>query len=431
MGWQKTETDARRATDLSPQPTDSDVLIVGAGPVGAALGALLLTDGTVARGRIGLLDPQLPESRLALADLPLDLRVFALSRASERILRSCGAWQALASSAISPYTKMAVWVGDADPRAGGGLVFDAAEQAEANLGHIVANNLLQLALLQRFESLGGRVLRGSLGALEFQSDRVVARLEQEGTTLTTRLLVGADGGQSTVRRLAGISLESASYQQTAIVANVHGERPHEATAWQRFLGHGTLAFLPLANGDVSVVWSLPTAMAAEYMAMAADDFAAQMTRDSAAVLGRLSLRSDRVSFPLRRQHVDQYISERCVLAGDAAHVVHPLAGQGVNLGLLDAAALAETLAAAHAEGEDLGAARVLRNYERWRRSENELMSQAMDVFNRFLATGDDTWSQWARRGMNAVGDSALLRRWFASRALGVAGDLPRAARGGK
>lgn len=413
---------------MKSELTDCDVLIVGAGPVGATLGALLLADGTVAPGRVVLLDARLPDLARPLSQLPLDLRVFALSRASERILRACGAWEGVHAAGVGPYERMAVWSGADDPRGNAALVFDAAEQAQPNLGYIVPNNLLQEALLRGFVALGGRLEQGSLAALEFASDRVVARCAADDRLLSARLVVGADGAQSAVRQLAGMHAVTGSYEQTAIVANVATGRPHERTAWQRFLGNGTLALLPLASGECSIVWSLPALDAAAVMQLTPQDFAARLTTDSARVLGSLSLQSQRVSFGLQRQSVDSYVRERCALAGDAAHVVHPLAGQGVNLGLLDAAALADTLADAQRAGEDFGALRVLRNYERWRRSENGLMSQAIDAFNRFLATGTDSWSQLARRGMRVVGDNAILRRWFAERALGTEGDLPRAAR---
>jgi TonB family protein len=189
-----------------------------------------------------------------------------------------------------------------------------------------------------------------------------------------------------------------------------------------------LALLPLASGQCSFVWSVPAARAAHLSQLSSIDFANELTQDSAAVLGDLTLRSERVSVPLLQMTASQYVAERCALVGDAAHVVHPLAGQGVNLGLLDAAALADTALAARQSGDDLGSLRALRQYARWRKSENELMQQSIDAFNRFLATGTDTLALAAQRGMSWVGRSSVLRREFAQRALGLAGELPRAAR---
>jgi 2-octaprenylphenol hydroxylase len=321
---------------------------------------------------------------------------------------------------------MCVWSGEDDPRGSASLRFDAAEQGQPNLGHIVPNNVLQGALLRRFVALGGRLIEDSIQGLEFAASQVQVRGAR--SLHDAQLVVGADGAQSAVRQLAGIAVEQGRYGQTALVANLRPAQSHEGTAWQRFLDHGTLALLPLASGEVSIVWSLPQATAQQRSQLSPAEFAAAVTQDSAAVLGDLALTTPVARFPLRRVAAAQYVRDRIVLAGDAAHVVHPLAGQGVNLGLLDAASLADTLREARQQGEDPGASRVLRNYERWRKSENGLMALAMDGFNRFLAESGDRWSQLARRGMRAVGDNAALRGWFADRALGMSGDLPRAAR---
>jgi 2-octaprenylphenol hydroxylase len=185
--------------------------------------------------------------------------------------------------------------------------------------------------------------------------------------------------------------------------------------------------LPLRGGDCSIVWSVPAARARELLLQPESEFSQALTVASDQVLGRLTLVSGRAGFPLHRMSARHYVLERCALVGDAAHVVHPLAGQGVNLGLLDAAALADVLGRSLSEHEDPGALRILRAYERWRRSENEIMSRAFDVFNRLLSTGSDPLSKLAQRGMGMVSRSDLLRRLFMGRALGTTGDLPAAA----
>jgi 2-octaprenylphenol hydroxylase len=402
-----------------------DVVIVGGGPVGAALGALLVR--LRSRGlRVLLLERDLPD--LAQPIDARDLRVFALSRASERVLRAAGAWSALAAvpGVLASYERMHVWPRDAEPRSEGSLTFDAAELGEANLGYIVGNAALQRATLAAFVEGGGTVQRAQLEDICF-AEAGLELLTRAGRCMA-KLVVGADGGRSRVREIADLGVEAQDYLQLAIVANVQSERPHEHTAWQRFSGEGTLALLPLASGESSIVWSLPRARAEALLASPPHEFASELTTASAGVLGALELASLRRSFPLRRVNAPQYTRERCALVGDAAHIVHPLAGQGVNLGLLDAAALAEVLEAATLEGEDPGALRVLRRYERWRKSDNELMATALDLFNRFLAFGGDEWSRWVERGLGVVGRSALLRRPFAERALGLAGELPRVAR---
>ena len=206
------------------------------------------------------------------------------------------------------------------------------------------------------------------------------------------------------------------------------ERAHENTAWQRFLGEGTLALLPLASGECSLVWSLPRARAEALLAASTDEFDRAVTESSDEVLGALRLASERRSFPLRRVNAERYTRERCALIGDAAHIIHPLAGQGVNLGLLDAATLAEVIEWAIARGESPGAELALRRYERWRKSENELMSLAMDGINRYLAFGGGVMGDIASRALGLIGRNATLRRPFALRALGVEGALPRFAR---
>ncbi len=247
-------------------------------------------------------------------------------------------------------------------------------------------------------------------------------------TLAARLVLGADGAQSAVRRLAGLGADAADYHQTAIVATVATGRPHEHTAWQRFMREGTLAFLPLADGTSSIVWSADQALAQARLADEGPAFEAALATAADGALGAVQLKSERQSFPLRRLGAQRYAGERVALLGDAAHVVHPLAGQGVNLGLMDAAALAERVLAAVARREDPGALGVLRAYERWRRSEVALMGAAIDGFDRFLAHGAGPVARLARQGMSWVGRSQELRRFFVRRALGMSGELPRAAR---
>jgi len=402
-----------------------DVVIVGGGPVGACLGALLARGEGSAALAVALLEPH--GAAVPAAGAPLEARVVALSRASERVLSRAGAWPRIRGPRIQPYERMRVWHESVAPESDAVLVFDAADAGEPNLGYIAENRLLQGALTEAFVTAGGHIERAPFAALEIGAESVLVRTAER--TLAARLAVGADGAHSPLRQAAGLSADTSPYGQTAIVASVATARPHQATAWQRFMKDGTLALLPLADGTSSIVWSADDEVARALLALDAAGFAAELDRASALALGATCLASERASFPLNRLRAQRYIAQRIALIGDAAHVVHPLAGQGVNLGLLDAAALAQQLAAAAARREDPGSLAVLRPYERWRKSEVAVMSTAIDAFDRFLAHGRGPVSQLAQRGLALVGRSEELRRFFIRRALGVSGELPEAARG--
>jgi len=403
-----------------------DVLIVGGGPVGASAAALLQVATRDARRPLRVAVLELNRPAAVPADAPLDARVSALSRASERILMAVGAWQQIPRSRMQPYERMRVWHESVQPRSADVLEFDAAYAGEPNLGYIVENRIVQTAALEAFESAGGTVIAGALSRLRVHGTH--AELETSAGTLNCRLVVGADGARSSVREAIGLSADTSSYRQTAIVANVCTELPHEQTAWQRFLRTGTLAFLPLADGCSSVVWSADDAAAAPLLAMSQSDFERELLRQSDAVLGAVRLRTERLSFPLHKLTANRFTAHRCALIGDAAHVVHPLAGQGVNLGLLDAAALCELISAAFRMREDPGAQTVLRRYERWRKSEIEPMAWAIDGFNRHLAHGAGPLSRIAQRGLALVNRTDEVKRFFITRALGLDGELPRIAR---
>ncbi len=404
--------------------TDFDVLIVGGGPAGACLGALLARGDDANRLRVAVLEPRRP-GPVAL-QAPMDTRVVALSRSSERILSGAGAWERITGPRACAYERMRVWHETSAPRSGETLVFDAAEAGEPNLGHIVESRLVQTALLDALLEAGGCIKEAELARLDIGVDCV--RVETSDGLLSAGLVIGADGAHSAVRRIVGLTADSAEYGETAIIANVATERPHEKTAWQRFMRDGTLALLPLADGTSSIVWSADNAVATTLLAATPAEFAAELDRASDLALGRTRLVSDRASFPLRRLAAHRYVANRCALIGDAAHVVHPLAGQGVNLGLLDAAALAQILLEGRTEKEDVGAQRLLRKYERWRKSEVALIGAAIDAFDRFLSHGSGPVSRLAQQGLAWVNRSQELKRFFIGRALGLSGELPRMAR---
>jgi 2-octaprenylphenol hydroxylase len=400
--------------------TDYDLLIAGGGMVGSAL-ACALGDADL---KIGLLEGA-PLDRIR-PGLELDARVSAISHASQRIFAAVGAWDGIAAWRVSPFRDMRVW----DVTGFGSIHFDSAAIGEPLLGWIIENRVIQFALLERVQQLPAVELLcpatlDTAQALENGCWRVCL---SDGREFTTRLLVGADGAQSRVRQLAGIETSGWSYDQTAIVANVRTAEPHQQTAWQRFLPTGPLAFLPLADGRCSIVWATPPEQADALLALNEAEFAEALAEAFDQRLGAIVEVGHRAAFPLRLQHARAYVQPGLALIGDAARVIHPLAGQGVNLGLLDAATLAEVVLDAVAAGHDFGSLKVLRRYERWRKGDNLLMMGMMDGFKRLFGNGLPPVRLLRNIGLNLTDTAGPLKNFIARRAMGLAGDLPRLAR---
>ncbi len=404
---------------------DFDVVVVGGAMAGAGTAALLATDPATSSLRIALVEPR-PATLPAPGD-PLELRVSALSRASQELLQRTGAWPAVVARGAAGYQRMVIWEQRMDPAGSGALVFEAAELGEPDLGHIAENRTAQAALAARASAAGVVPLRADLATLEPAQDAIRIALG-DGREYRAALVVGADGADSAVRAQAGIGTRGWDYDQRAVVAHLQPARAHRGTAWQCFLDTGPLALLPLADGRVSLVWSTLPALAEELVACDEASFAARVTESSAGVLGRLEPTGARASFPLRLLHARQYAAHRIVLVGDAAHTVHPLAGQGINLAFLDAAALTDVLGAAVRTGDDPGELRVLRRYERWRKAEALPAIALLDGLKR-LFTGDDPLQSRLRQGALGFTQAARpLKRILMQRALGLAGDVPASVR---
>ena len=354
-----------------------DVAVAGGGVVGAACALALARAG---------LDVALVEARPVprwLAEQP-DLRVYALAPDNAALLDALGVWPQVVRARAQPYRKMRVW----DAGGGDELAFDAATLARDELGWIVENGLLVDRLWAALVAAGVQV-HCPARVQGMEQDEAGVRLQlDDGTRLEARVAVAADGGASELRRLAGLDVDAHDYGQRGVVAFIETADPHQETAWQRFLPTGPLALLPFTQGRSSIVWTLPEAEAQRVLALDDAAFALELTDASAARLGRAQPVSERAAFPLRRQLVRQQVAGRVLVLGDAAHVVHPLAGQGVNLGLRDVAALRAEVESAQARRVDWASAHRLQRWARRRRSDNTVSAYAFEGINRLFSNAD-------------------------------------------
>ena len=397
-----------------------DVIIVGAGVIGSVMAGLLPALKLCAAGRVAVVADQFAAAPQSGADW--DLRVFALSRASERLLKVCGVWNSLPAKRVFPYERMCVFDAGGTPAGPGSLTFDCAELGEPNLGYIVDGKALQWQCLQSARAAGVVLIEGAVAAISTGDDAVTLSLS-DGRELRGTLLAAADGTDSKTRELLGIDTAGHAYHQDALVAHVRTAEAHANTAWQRFLKTGPVAFLPLEDGRCSIVWSVDRPQGDILRAMDGEAFGRALTEASGAVLGQCTLTTKVASFPLKLQYAVDYARPRALLLGDAAHVVHPLAGQGLNLGLLDCASLAQVLGEAGGAG-NFGDYRNLRRYERWRRSENSIAATALDGLERIFSSSGALSAGLRSTGLSAVAKMPFLKRGLAQRALGLTGDVP-------
>lgn len=395
--------------------TGRDGVIVGAGAVGATLALALARRGR----RVTVLDARAGPTPRPGADYANF--VVSLNLASSAVLAHLGVWPAIADARISPYIGMELW----DAGGGGHTRFDSAEIGEPVLGHFVENALLEsvlhaaLAAEPRIDLQWGQTAT----ALEPGSEYRYLQLD-DGRELAAPLVVGADGARSHVRELAGIGVRDHDYDQRALVCNFTTELPHGGIARQRFLPGGPVAMLPLADGRCALAWFRPPQEADELLALADADFCARLGEATDHVLGEVTAAEPRFAPRIVRQHAEHYVADRVALIGDAAHAIHPLAGQGLNLGLLDAASLAEHVAGSGDPGQPLR----LRRYARARRGHNTAVMSAMDGFHFGFAFGGTLQTSLRSLGMNLADRAGPIKQAFIRHGCGLAGDLPALAR---
>lgn len=396
-----------------------DIAIIGGGMVGLTLASALKNIDI----RVAIIEGKEPEPQLS----PLaDVRVSALSRASERILANVGAWRGIQSRRSSPYNAMEVWEQDSFAR----IEFDATHMGQPNLGHIVENRVIQLALLEQVKQQANVSLYMPTKCKSMVVGESEAWLTLDnGESLTAKLVVGADGANSWVRKQADIPLTHWDYGHTALVANIKTNEAHGSIARQTFTPMGPLAFLPLSEPNVSsIVWSTDPNRAEQLLEMPSKEFNKYLSAEFDMKLGFCSLVGEREIYPLKMRYARDFAIERIALVGDAAHTIHPLAGQGVNLGLLDAASLAQEITRLWASGEDIGQRSHLRQYERWRKAEAAKMIAAMQGFKDLFEGGNPAKKLFRGIGMKLASQLPGAKDEMMKYALGLKGNLPDIAK---
>ncbi|MGA9031067.1 MAG: UbiH/UbiF/VisC/COQ6 family ubiquinone biosynthesis hydroxylase [Sulfuricaulis sp.] len=395
-----------------------DVLIVGGGMVGAALACALGTSSL----KVAVLDRASP----AAPDKEYDQRVSAITLASQSLFENIGVWDGMVRRRVSPVREMQVW----SEGGSGSIHFNAAEIGEPCLAWIIENRVIQTALIERLHQFTNvhYLCPVEVADITLADNGAVIKLK-DGRLLQARLLVGADGADSEVRRAAGIHAQSLNLNQKSIVATVTTEKLHEATALQRFLTTGPIAFLPLNDPHTcSIVWSADTARADQLLTLADAAFISELQAKFGEALGKIKTVSPRAGFSLALSHAKAYTAPHLALVGDAAHTVHPLAGQGVNLGFLDAATLAEVLLEAVANQNNIGTHAVLRRYERWRKGDNLAMVSITGGFHYLFGNDLPGVSQLRNWGLELTNAATPVKNFIMRRASGLEGDLPKLAR---
>ncbi|WP_377192527.1 FAD-dependent monooxygenase [Ruegeria meonggei] len=412
-----------RARILRAMEHMSDILIVGGGLNGPALAlALAQTGHTVTV--IDALDEKLRK------DAAFDGRAYALALASQRLLDATGVWARIADQA-QPMLEIKV----TDGHAGAGpspffMHFDHAEIEEGPMGYMVEDRHLRRAFLEAMvEELRISQISGKTVVAQKADETGVTLTLNDGATLTGSLLVGCDGRRSGTATRAGIKRSGWDYGQTALVCAIEHDLPHHGIAHQFFMPPGPLAILPLTGNRSSIVWSERTEMAKRINALSEDDYLQVLRPRFGDFLGDIRLQGDRFTYPLNLTIANSFIGDRMALVGDAAHGMHPIAGQGLNAGLRDVGALAEVLTLAGRRGEDISSVLVLERYQEWRRFDTAALTMATDVFNKLFSNDNPLLRAGRDFGMGLIGSLPGLRRGFVREAAGLTGDLPKLLQG--
>jgi 2-octaprenyl-6-methoxyphenol hydroxylase len=405
--------------------TDSqcDVLIAGAGFAGLAL-AIALRQGLGETFSVTVADPTL--GRSARAD---DLRASAIAAAARRLFETIGVWRAVESE-TQPILDMAVTDSRLNDAVRPTFLTFAGEVVPGEpFAHMIENRLLQAALVEKAREEGVTLRAAAVSDFDIDAERVAARFADDGVAISARLLVAADGAHSTVREQAGIQTFGWDYGQSGIVTTVAHERDHHGRAEEHFLPAGPFAILPLKGRRSSIVWTEATSEAARIVALSDEEFHTELERRFGLHLGEIKVVGARRAYPLGLYVARAFIADRLALIGDAAHVIHPIAGQGLNLGLRDVAALAEAIADAARLGLDVGGATVLERYQRWRRFDTMAMGLATDGLNRLFSNRSDVLRVVRDIGLGLVERAPALKGLFIREAAGLTGEVPKLLRG--
>lgn len=398
-----------------------DIIINGGGMVGLAMAASLAESDLkillIEKQNLSelLTDDLLAEQKIEAQDF--DVRVSAISPGNREFLSKLNAWQNIPVQRQAKYQTMKVWDGDGT----GKIEFSAAEIAQPDLGVIVENRVLQAALLKTIQAYGNIQCYFGLEILQLETfDDYITLHLSDGLDVSGQLLIAADGAHSSVREKLSIESKQTSYSQIAFVANVTTELSHQKTAWQRFTPFGPVAFLPLVDDKLcSVVWSLDQDKAEQIKELSKEDFVAKLQQAFESTLGQLTAVSKHYGFPLIKRHSQSYLADRVALVGDAAHTIHPLAGQGVNLGFQDVECLSKLILSLQQQQRDFGLKQNLRPFERERKTENLIMQNAMSGFKHLFANQSMPVTLVRNLAMSTLDKIPMAKEMIIKKAMGI------------